>query len=134
MGVLSTNNSSVFNLSYLLILLIDEDKDSISLNISNALKEIFNNIAPNYNITLQAWNLEEDVFKINFTAHPNSSISKFINSYKSTSSRLIKKQYFQTSNFWTNSFLLLTLGELPIDNIEEFIISQRNKREKRKKK
>jgi len=50
--------------------------------ISNRLKEIFECIQSNYNITLQEWNHDKDHVHIVFKAHPNSEISKFLNSYK----------------------------------------------------
>ena len=61
-------------------------------NISNRAKEIFEYITPNYNITLEEWNHDKDHVHILFKAHPNTEISKFINAYKSASSRLLKKR------------------------------------------
>ena len=58
-------------------------------------KEIFAYIAPNYNITLEEWNHDKDHVHILFKAHPNTEISKFINAYKSASSRLLKKEFPQ---------------------------------------
>ena len=63
----------------------------INDEISNRLKEIFGYIAPNYNITLEEWNHDADHVHILFRGQPNTNISKFINAYKSASSRLIKK-------------------------------------------
>jgi len=48
--------------------------------------------SPNYNITMQECD-GEDHLHILFKAHPNSEISKFINAYKSVSSRLVKKEF-----------------------------------------
>jgi len=65
-----------------------------------------------------------------FKAHPNSEISKFLNSYKSASSRLIKKEFSQIRKslwkeyFWAKSFCLLTTGGAPIDIIKKYIESQ----------
>jgi len=65
-----------------------------------------------------------------FKAHPNSEISKFLNSYKSASSRLIKKEFPQIRKslwkeyFWAKSFCLLTTGGAPIDIIKKYIESQ----------
>ncbi len=59
---------------------------------SSRAKEIFEYIAPNYNITLEEWNHDKDHIHILFRAHPNTEISKFINAYKSASSRLLKKE------------------------------------------
>jgi putative transposase len=56
--------------------------------------------------------------------------SKFINAYKSASSRLIKKEYPQIRKylwkeyFWSRSFCLLTTGGVPIEVIKRYIESQ----------
>ena len=68
-----------------------------------------------------------------FKAHPNTEISKFINAYKSASSRLIKKNYPEVRKklwkeyFWSQSFCLLTTGEAPIEVIKKFIETQGEK-------
>ena len=79
--------------------------------ISGRAKEIFAYIAPNYNITLEEWNHDKDHVHILFKAHPNTEISKFINAYKSASSRLLKKEFPQIKkklwkeHFWSQEFL-----------------------------
>ena len=65
-----------------------------------------------------------------FKAHPNSELSKFINAYKSASSRLIKKDFPEVRQklwkemFWSKSFCLLTTGGAPINVIKKYIESQ----------
>ncbi|MBT2287331.1 transposase, partial [Paenibacillus polymyxa] len=53
---LDSNNHSVFSLHYHLILVVKYRRKVISDEISNRLKEIFEYIQCNYNITLQEWN------------------------------------------------------------------------------
>ena len=90
---LDTNNHSVFLLNYHLVLVIKYRKKVINDEISNRLKEIFEYICPKYNITLDEWNHDKDHVHLLFRGHPNTDISKFINAYKSASSRLIKKEF-----------------------------------------
>ena len=42
--------------------------------------------------SLEEWNHDKDHVHVLFRGQPNSEISKFINAYKSASSRLIKKR------------------------------------------
>jgi putative transposase len=127
---LDNNNHSVFLLYYHLILVTKYRRSIICDNISNRLKEIFVYIAANHNITLQEWNHDKDHVHILFRCHPNSELSKFINAYKSASSRLIKKEYPEIKlklwkeYFWSRSFCLLTAGGAPIDIIRKYITSQ----------
>ncbi|MBM6936884.1 IS200/IS605 family transposase, partial [Enterococcus cecorum] len=65
-------------------------------------------------------------------AHPKTELTKFINAYKSASSRLIKrdfprvKQFLWKKQFWSKSFCLLTTGGAPIDVIKKYIQNQGN--------
>ena len=101
--------------------------------ISNRLKEIFVKIAPAYNITLEEWNHDIDHVHILFRGQPNTEISKFINAYKSASSRIIKKEFPKIRKslwkemFWSQSFCLLTTGGATIDIIKQYIQSQGKK-------
>lgn len=127
---LDTNNHSVFLMYYHLVLVIKYRKKVIDDVISSRLKEIFEYIAPNYNITLQEWNQDKDHIHTLLKGQPNTELSRFINSYKSASSRLIKKEYPQIreqlwkENFWSRSFCLLTTGGAPVDIIRKYIESQ----------
>ncbi|HHX70865.1 MAG TPA: IS200/IS605 family transposase [Gallicola sp.] len=130
MRKLDNNNHSVFALYYHLVFVVKYRKKVIDINISNRLKEIFENIQVNYNIELQEWNYDEDHVHILFKAHPNTEISKFINAYKSASSRLIKKEYPEIRQklwkeyFWSRSYCLITTGGVPIEVIKKYIENQ----------
>ena len=90
---LDTNNHSVFLLNYHLVLVIKYRRKVINDKISNRLKGIFEYICPKYNITLCEWNHDKDHVHLLFRGSPNTDISKFLNAYKSASSRLIKKNF-----------------------------------------
>ena len=132
-----TNQHSVFLLHYQLILCTKYRRKVITKKISARLREIFEYIAPNYNITIEEWNNESDHVHILFRGHPNTEISKFINAYKSASSRLIKKEFPQIRKslwkemFWSQSFCLLTTGGATVETIEQYIQSQGMKDEKK---
>jgi putative transposase len=130
---LDNNNHSVFLMYYHLVFVIKYRRKVIDDQISNRLKEIFEYIAPNYNIALQEWNHDKDHVHMLFKAQPNSELSKFINAYKSASSRLIKKEYstikkiLWKEHFWSRSFCLLTTGGAPIEVVRRYIESQGEK-------
>lgn len=128
-----SNNHSVFMLQYHLVLVIKYRKRVINDTISVRLREIFDYIASNYNISVEEWNHDEDHVHILFRAHPNSELSKFINAYKSASSRLIKKENPSLRNhlwkemFWSRSFCLITTGGVSADVIRRYIQTQGEK-------
>ena len=117
-------------MNYHLILVVKYRRDVIDDGISERLLEIFSRIAPSYNIDVEEWNHDRDHVHVLFRAQPNSELSKFINAYKSASSRLIKKEFprirekLWKSCFWSQSFCLLTTGGAPLETIRRYIESQ----------
>ena len=124
------NNHSVFSIHFHLILVVKYRKKVIDERISERLKEIFGYIQDNYNIALEEWNHDIDHVHVLFRSEPNSNISKFINAYKSASSRLIKKEYPSIKSrlykeaFWSQSFCLISTGGVNIETIKKYIESQ----------
>ncbi len=133
MEKLDNNAHSVFLLYYHLVMVVKYRRQVIDDTISERAKEIFLYIAPNYGITVEEWNHDKDHVHVMFRAQPKSEISKFINAYKSASSRLIKKEFPQIRKklwkeaFWSQSFCLLTTGGSPIDVIRRYIETQGEK-------
>lgn len=129
---LDTNNHSVFLLHYHLILVTKYRRQVIDDEISDFAKDTFIRISESYHITLVEWNHDKDHVHIVFKAQPKTELTKFINAYKSASSRLIKrdfprvKQFLWKEMFWSKSFCLLTTGGAPIDLIKRYIQNQEN--------
>ncbi len=117
-------------------MLLNDELDKVAGGfdgISARLREIFEYIQPTYNITLQEWNHDQDHIHALFSSHPKSELTKFLNAYKSASSRLIKKEYPQIREklwkeyFWSRSFCLISTGNAPIEVIRKYIESQGSK-------
>ena len=132
---LDNNNHSVFLLYYHLVLVVKYRRDVFDTDVSDFARNIFIRISKSYNITLEEWNHDKAHVHIMFRAHPNTEISKFINAYKSASSRLIKKNFLYIRKklwkemFWSRSFCLLTTGGAPIEIIRQYIEKQGIKHE-----
>lgn len=124
------NYHSVYDLKYHLVLVIKYNKKVITDTISKELEKDFIRISNNYGITLQEWNHDKDYIHALISGKPNSNISKFINSYKSASSRLVKKNHPELKQslweecFWSKSYYLATTGEVTLDIIKNYIKSQ----------
>ncbi|PEQ87936.1 MULTISPECIES: IS200/IS605 family transposase [Bacillus cereus group] len=130
---LDSNNHSVFLLYYHLVLVVKYRRNVFDDDISDYAKNMFVRLSENYNITLVEWNHDVDHVHILFKAHPNTEMTKFINAYKSASSRLIKRDFPQVKKklwkemFWSRSFCLLTTGGSPIDIVKTYIENQGEK-------
>lgn len=131
---LDTNAHSVFSLHYHLILVVKNRRQIFTDEISNRAREIFEYIAPNYKIELVEWNHDRDHIHVLFKGQPKTEMSKFINAYKSASSRLLKKEYptirqkLWKEMFWSRSFCLLSSGGTPIETIRQYIENQGEKK------
>ena len=103
---------------------------AIGASVSARAREIFEYIAPKYGITVEEWNHDMDHVHVLFRAQPKSELSKFINAYKSASSRLLKQEFPQIRQklwkeyFWSRSFCLLTTGGAPIEVVRRYIENQ----------
>ena len=130
---LCSNFHSVFSLNYHLIMCIKYRNQVLTDIISLRLKEIFERIAVGYNISLTEWEHDKDHVHCLLAAHPNTALSKFINAYKSASSRLIKKEFPEIRKklwqeyFWSQSFCLITVGGAPLEVVKQYIQSQGTK-------
>jgi putative transposase len=131
--IFDTNNHSVFVLNYHLVMCVKYRREVITDSISNRLNAIFEKIAPSYHITVEEWNHDRDHIHVLFRGQPNTEISKFINAYKSASSRLIKKEFPEIKEslwkemFWSQSYCLMTTGGVTAEVIRQYIQSQGKK-------
>ncbi len=131
-SIYDTNNHSVFLLQYHLILVTKYRRQVIDDEICKRLKEIFEYIASKdqYKLKIIEFNHDKDHLHILFKAEPKSEISKFINAYKSASSRLIKKEFPRVKEklwkeyFWSRSFFLATTGGVTLEVLKQYVESQ----------
>ncbi|MGC9516182.1 MAG: IS200/IS605 family transposase [Methanomicrobiales archaeon] len=131
--ILDRNQHSVYTLTYHLVLVIKYRRQVITPIIYFRLGEIFQNIGKLYNIELMESNYETDHIYFLFKAKPDTILLKFINSYKSASSRLIKKEYPEIKKklwkvaFWKIGYFLSTTGGANIETIRKYIERQQKK-------
>ena len=127
-----TNKHSVFLLQYHLIFVIKYRKKVIDDNICKRLREIFEYIAksPRYALKIIEFNHDKDHLHILFKSEPKSDLVAFINSYKSATSRLIKKEFPYVRKqlwgeyFWSRSYFLVTTGGVTIDILKKYVENQ----------
>ena len=131
--ILYSNNHSVFSLHYHLVLVVKYRRRVIDDEISRRLRDMFASIGEAYKIEVEEWNHDEDHVHVLFRAHPKSELTKFLNAYKSASSRNIKNEFpkirakLWKEMFWSRSFCLLTTGGASVDVIRQYIQTQGEK-------
>jgi len=124
------NSHSIFLLHFHLILVVKYRRKVIDDGISNALKIIFSNIGLKYGIYIEEWNHDIDHIHVLFRGTTKADFCGFIDSFKSCSSRIIKKKFpeiktkLSKSYFWSPSYCLITTGGASIEVIKKYIESQ----------
>lgn len=127
---LDKNQHSVYLLYYHLIMVVKYRRKVINDTISLQARDIFVKIGESYGLMLEEWNHDTDHVHVMFRAKPQTELAKFINAYKSASSRLIKKEHPEIKEklwkeaFWSQSYCLLTTGGATIDVIRRYIETQ----------
>ena len=128
--VLDRSNHAVFSLNYHLILVVKYRRKVITDSMCSYLKNIFIYISERYGMDLVEMNHDRDHVHILFEGHPDSEISKFINTYKSATSRMVKKDYPEVreclwkSAFWSSSYCLITAGGAPLEILKQYVENQ----------
>lgn len=130
MQELDRNQHSVYLLYYHLIMVVKYRRKVINDPISKQAKELFEKIGEKYGIVLEEWNHDIDHVHVMLRAKPQTEMARFINAYKSASSRMIKKEHPEIKEklwreaFWSQSYCLLTTGGATIEVIREYIETQ----------
>lgn len=130
---LDKNQHSVYSINYHLVMVVKYRRKVISDEISGYLRATFERIGVPYGVELKEWNHDKDHVHVLFKCNTQIAPAKFINAYKSASSRLVKKnypeikQYLWKDAFWTKSYCLISTGGVSIDVIKKYIERQGQK-------
>lgn len=121
---------SVYNLNYHLVLATKCCAEVIDDDICNSLHDMFSHIEKNYGDSVQESNHDMYHDHVLFSAKPITQLVAFINSYKSATSRVIKKEFPRVRNnpweekFWSKSHYIATTGGTNLYSIEKYIKNQ----------
>lgn len=124
--------SRCYSLKYHLVLVTKYRHKCITADILQRLEEIARKIfEENYKCTVIEMSGEADHIHMLFEAPPQVQLSKLINSFKTVSSRYIRKEYadylskyYWKPYFWNGSYFILSSGGAPIEIIKQYIEDQ----------
>ena len=127
----SRNCHGLYNLQYHLILVTKDCKKCINQELFAFLHRETLRLLKELNIELEEIGYESDHVHMLINTPPQVQISKFINSYKSATARLIRKEFadhlaafYQQPHFWSRSYMILSSGNAPLDVIKQYVQSQ----------
>ena len=98
----------------------------------NHLKMLFTNVCTKFEASLEEFDGEEDHVHLLVTYPPKVSVSKLVNSLKTASSRIIRKQAYPTiqqalwgDHLWSPSYFAGSCGGAPLELVKQYIEAQK---------
>ena len=135
------NCHAIYNLQYHLIIVTKYRKKCINEKIFDIIKRQANKVFEGNDGSVEEINYESDHVHLLVTLPPQACISTVINSFKTTSARLVRKEYKEYLSkyywkpvFWSRSYMILSSGGAPIEIIKQYIKEQGTEKHKNKKK
>ncbi len=125
------NAHSVYALNYHLVQCIKYRRKVLGDDkLIDELKQRTRRIAELYGISLQVIETDMDHVHILFSAKPQTNIIKFINNWKSATSKALQnrfpeiKEALWNNKFWSDSYCLITTGQTTLDQIKKYVENQ----------
>jgi putative transposase len=125
------NRHANYKLTYHLVVVTKYRHKCMNNDMMNRLKEITNNLFEKWDCKVIEMNGEEDHIHILFDAPPQINLANTINSFKTVTSRYIRKEFekelskfYWKPYFWSRSYMVLTTGGATIDIIKSYIENQ----------
>lgn len=125
------NAHSVYTLNYHLVQCIKYRRKVLNTDeIINELKERTKKIAESYGIEITAIETDLDHVHVLFTAKPQTQLIKFINNWKSATSKVLRNRFPEIKDklwddvFWSRSYCLITTGQTTLLQLKKYIENQ----------
>lgn len=128
---------SVYSLNYHLIFCTKYRRKVLTDKISERLKDIVLNISKEFHTNIIEQETDKDHIHVLFKSKPVLNISKFINSVKGVSSRLLFQEFpdiklhklcnreaiatLWKGHLWSTSYCLLTTGQTTLDILKRYV-------------
>ena len=128
---LRSHHHCVYNLQYHLVLVTKYRKKCFNSELLKRAEELSKDLCEKWDIELIEFGGEADHIHLLLSMHPNVMPSKFINNFKTVTSRLLRKEcsehltkYFWKPVLWTRAYCLLSTGGATIETIRKYIEKQ----------
>lgn len=121
----------VYNLKYHLVLVTKYRRKCFTNAMLDRLKEVCAEQCQHWEIGLVEFGGEADHVHLLLDMHPNIMPSKFVNSLKTVTSRLLRKEFqaelgkvYRKPVLWTRAYCLITAGGAPLSVLADYIQNQ----------
>jgi putative transposase len=126
------NAHSVYALQYHFVQCIKYRRQILDFpEIVEELKTRTHKLAESYEVEILAIETNKDHVHILFKAKPQTQIIKFINNWKSATSKSLKNRFREqiknrlwNNHFWSESYCLITTGQTTLEQVKKYIENQ----------
>lgn len=126
------NAHSVYTLNYHFVQCIKYRRKVLDFpEIIEELKARTHKIAESYGITILSIETDLDHIHILFKAQPQTNLIKFINNWKSATSKVLRRKFFDRIKnklwknvFWSGSYCLITTGQTTLEQVKKYVEQQ----------
>ena len=130
--MLRKNRHSIYDLEYHLVVVIKYRHKVLKESVKERLIQLsFKLFEKDYPCYINEINTSVDHVHILFEAPPQVQLSKLINSYKTVTSRLLRKEfseylskYYWKPYFWSNSYFIGSVSESTNEAVKKYIQEQ----------
>jgi len=122
---------SVYMLQFHYVACVKYRRKVLNDNVAERLKAINISVADAYGISIIQQQVVSDHIHILFSSKPQVQLSKFVNSLKSVSARLLfrnfpeLKQYLCEGHLWSPSYLLASAGQVTLEELKTYVEYQK---------
>jgi putative transposase len=127
---LDKGNHSVYSLQFHYIACVKYRQKVLVGNITDRLKAINFEVAKAFGITIIEQETAIDHIHILFSSKPQIQLSKFVNSLKSVSARLLFREFCELKkslwkgHFWSPSYFLASTGQVTLEDLKNYVENQ----------
>ena len=121
----------VYQLSVHMVFVTKYRRKVITKEILDDLEKIFTRLCENQKCQLTSFNAEADHCHLLVEMYPDVAPSRLINTLKTVSSRLIRRDYkphldkfYSLPVFWTGAYCIVSTGGAPLEIVKQYIESQ----------
>jgi len=128
-----SGSHSIYNLQFHYVACVKYRRKVLTEVVSARLKELNLSVAKDFGITIIEQETDQDHIHILFSSKPTIQISKFVNSLKSVSARMLFREFPEIKetlwggSFWSPSYFLATTGQVTLDVLKRYVENQNAK-------
>jgi putative transposase len=130
--VFDKNAHSVYSLNYHFVQCIKYRRKVLDFpEIIEELKSRTHKIAESYDIQIMCIETDLDHIHILLKCKPQTQLLKFINNWKSATSKAIRNRYYAKIKdklwgdvFWSSSYCLITTGQTTLEQVKKYVENQ----------